>query len=124
MQDSSEPIPGQMDIWECIAQAQADGDAHPPTKGEPMSAVTDERVIADRLDVQMLERPHLWPDTLHGHPCVYVKRTTHNQTGPVIRDGDGFLVFAHDWDADPEPTVEPVSYPTAEAIVADGWKVD
>lgn len=93
-------------------------------------AVTDEQVIRERLDLEMLERPHLWPTVLRGMVCVYVKQRGdlggRRRSGPCFRHDDGsYTVMSHDWEVEEAiPKVESYHYNSAEAVLAGGWIVD
>lgn len=84
---------------------------------------TDEDVKAQKDDVEMLKRDHLWPQLV-----LPLKRVVDGQMETAILD-------------DPSPPAErwmlreganifdaragrPVFYDSAEAIVAAGWRVD
>lgn len=87
---------------------------------------SDEMVIRDRLDLEMLERPHLWPGDVGGAPALFVKRNVTSlgagQTGRcALIEGDYVLVVC-DWTLGGAPRT--FRYPTAKAVVADGWEVD
>jgi hypothetical protein len=83
-----------------------------------MSVTTDKQVIDERLDLEMLERPHLWPGEV-----VFVKRNNGAQTGPCRKTATGgYAIRVHDWREGGEQSI--ASYPNAGAVVADGWKVD
>jgi hypothetical protein len=90
--------------------------------------VSDARVIADRLDLEMLERPHLWPCIRKGFPMLFLKRTIDGnlQTAMCIQGDGGYLVCAYIFPVDRDKPVdrEIIKYPTAEAVRADGWIVD
>lgn len=93
-----------------------------------MSGISDEDVIAQRLDLEMLERPHLWPGVVKGLRCVHLKRRTAGriETGPCILWGtnpDEYVVVGHSWGGEfTRPDVH--RYDSPDAILADGWKVD
>jgi hypothetical protein len=83
--------------------------------------MTDADVIATRNDVEMIKRPHLWPVW----PFLPLKRRTGDPdigfmvagTGFIVRCGN--LLSAAQW-----RQMDSISYPTAEAIVAERWIVD
>lgn len=103
-----------------------------------MRTTTDEEVIAQRLNLEMLERPHLWPSVSpQGDPIVHVKRrqmipalegtsqrpfTNYRETGPCALVDGTYMVIAHDW-AESGATVK-LQYTSAQAVVDDGWMVD
>lgn len=109
-----------------------------------MTELSDQQVLDQRDDLEMLRRPHLWP--FQEFPVrVYVKRPGAHETGPCIvwgRDPMEYIIQAHAWDAPLTPTPhatqrsEPgdhairtpnlwvLRYDSAEAILADGWVVD
>lgn len=91
---------------------------------------TDEQVIAERLDLEMLERPHLWPQVRLGTRCVFVKKRGaigfREFTGPCFLTTDAavpYVVMSHDW-GDPHAEVTVLHYSDAQAVYDDGWRVD
>lgn len=90
---------------------------------------SDKQVVRERLALEMLERPHLWPQQWRGMRCVFLKRPASGSapfgeecTGPCFRVDGGYVVMQHDWAN--SATVTPLHYESAEAVLADGWVVD
>jgi hypothetical protein len=90
--------------------------------------ITDEQVLRERLDLEMIERPHLWPHIRRGFPLLFLKRLVagEQQTAMCLKDSDCYIVCAHIWPKarDQPVTREIIEYPDAEAVRADGWVVD
>jgi hypothetical protein len=94
--------------------------------------LTDDEVIAQHNDLEMLRRPHLWPNKSRlGNPVVFLKRRMENgrrgETGPCTfvkarHSVDEYVVRAHNWDE--QGTVRTIYYGNADAVIADGWIVD
>jgi hypothetical protein len=80
---------------------------------------TDEQVLADRDDVQMLQRPHLWP---HGGYLPLKRKGQIANEGYVAaaRPTRVYLgnIYMRAFSAPFQ------DYADAEAIVDDGWMVD
>lgn len=99
-----------------------------------MTAVSDERVLKDHLDLEMIERPHLWPNIRRGFPLLFLKRQVGGRMqtamcikeNPALANGVGYIVCAYVWPKtrDKPVTREIITYPDAEAVRADGWVVD
>lgn len=84
---------------------------------------TDDEVLNTRNDLEMLKRPHLWPSVIKGHRCVFMKKLDAEHTGPCFKTSGGdYIVIDHDWTNHGEVT--PVTYNSAEAVLAAGWVVD
>lgn len=85
---------------------------------------TDQEVIDNRLDLEMLERPHLWPQQCPVQ-MVYVKRpvagSSWPQVGRCIRTKNGGYMIRSDFDNDSPNTFE---YADARAVLTAGWVVD
>lgn len=84
--------------------------------------LTDEQVVANHDDVEMLKRKHLWP----GSSINLKGKGKHADRFAVcVPDGPGLLVVRYKGlSYDLEPSREGLTYPDAEAVVDDGWKVD
>lgn len=87
-----------------------------------MSNVTDEQVLADRLDLEMLERPHLWPGR-GGKPTINLKRDPEGY-GLCMQAQDGSYRLWEYIGASFELKEPPTMFATAQAIVDAGWRVD
>jgi hypothetical protein len=87
-------------------------------------AITDEQVLRDKLDLEMIERPHLWP----GFRVLFLQRPAKGaiQTAMCIKDTSAYIVCAYVWPKtrDEPVTREIIEYPDAAAVRADGWVVD
>lgn len=90
--------------------------------------VTDEQVLKEKLDLEMIERPHLWPNIRRGFPLLFLRRRVagEQQTAMCIKDAHCYIVCAHIWPKERHQPIERkiIEYPDAEAVRADGWIVD
>jgi hypothetical protein len=86
---------------------------------------TDEQVRTDHDDAEMMKRPHLWP-----YVVLPLKRIRDGAletavfVNPPLDDGEKWKIIADVTIYDGHEPGRPVEYDSAEAIVADGWKVD
>ncbi len=93
-------------------------------------STTDEQVVRERLDLEMMERPHLWPDrSAFSHaPLLHVKRGTgrEQQYGHLVhlpQNVKPYMVATFEID-NPTEHDAVLAYENADAIRADGWVVD
>lgn len=89
-----------------------------------VAVMTDEQVIAQRCDREMMVRPHLWQ---HG-PVLPLKRGHgHEQEVACFYNPLDRADFVLDVNLSlfgPIGVVERKTYPTVDAVLADGWIVD
>jgi hypothetical protein len=83
---------------------------------------TDKQVIEGHLDLEMLERPHLWPN----ENLIYVKREYEQdrETGPCVIDNGHYVIRRHRWGSGGLKDVGTLIYNDALAVCDDGWRVD
>lgn len=87
---------------------------------------SDEEVVSHRLDLEMLERPHLWVECWKGFPAIMLKKRDAGEwrwTGPCVQwSSDSYVVMARDWANGGRG--ETFTYATPRDIVSAGWVVD
>lgn len=97
--------------------------------------LSDKQVLAEKLDLEMIERPHLWPCVRRGCPMLFLQRTVDGSTQTAMclldtpavpQDLPGYVVCAYLWPKERGENVsrEIIHYRNAEAVRADGWIVD
>lgn len=90
------------------------------------NALSDQQVIQERNDLEMLRRKHLWPHRIGIQRGVSVKKRTDSglQTGicfEVVNDDNALVIMVMTPEA--EKNVR-IPFPDAEHVVLDGWVVD
>lgn len=114
----------------CIDAAQplsrTDETGQPATTDEFGQELTDQEVLAQRCDIQMMQRPHLWPR----RPYLPLKRKGSGKrdelrflkagSGPTVFSGNIFSIMTGK--TPPPPSGE--SFDSFAAISAAGWRVD
>jgi hypothetical protein len=90
-----------------------------------MNALTDEQVISQKNDAEMIRRAWLWPQTLLPLKRIHDGEIDTAVVCRITSDGrvyviEGTTIFGPVTDKIPTRRI----FRDAEAVVADGWRVD